>query len=418
MAPLIHGRDIVVVSQQPWDTALGSNCKDIAREFSRHNRVLYVNSPLDRNTVLRHRHEPAVQARLAVQRGEASALQAVAPNLWVLSPATLLESINWLPVGWLHTQANRLNNQRFARAIRAGLAQLDFQDFLLFNDNDIFRSFYLKELLAPDVSVYYSRDYVVAGGYWRKHGLHLEPALIAKSDVCVANSSYLADYCRRYNPQAHDVGQGCDELAPLPAGTPAPADLRALPGPVVGYVGAITSARLDLDVLRYLSAQRPQWSIVLVGPEDDVFKNSDLHGRPNVHFLGAKPVADLPAYVQHFDVCLNPQLVNQLTVGNYPRKIDEYLALGKPVVATRTEAMRTFEAHTYLAEGQENYLPLIEQALAEDDPSRQQRRRDFAATHTWPNSVARIYAAIAAHYAGRAAPARPVAHPSPLISAA
>jgi teichuronic acid biosynthesis glycosyltransferase TuaH len=418
MAPLIHGRDIVVVGQQPWDTALGSNCKDIAREFSRHNRVLYVNSPLDRNTVLRHRHEPAVQARLQVQRGEASALQAVAPNLWVLSPATLLESINWLPTGWLHTQANKLNNRRFARAIKSGLAQLNFQDFLLFNDNDIFRSFYLKELLQPEVSVYYSRDYVVAGGYWRKHGLHLEPALIAKSDVCVANSSYLANYCRSYNPQSHDVGQGCDELAELPAGTPAPADLRALPGPVVGYVGAITSARLDVEVLRYLSTQRPQWSIVLVGPEDDVFKRSDLHGRPNVHFLGAKPVADLPAYVQHFDVCLNPQLVNLLTVGNYPRKIDEYLALGKPVVATRTEAMRTFEHHTYLAENYEDYLPLIEQALAEDSPALQQQRRAFAATHTWPNSVARIYAAIAAHYAGRATPAQPAALTSQLISAA
>lgn len=418
MAPLIHGRDIVVVGQQPWDTALGSNCKDIAREFSRHNRVLYVNSPLDRNTVLRHQHEPAVQARLAVQRGEASALQAVAPNLWVLSPATLLESINWLPTGWLHKQANKLNNRRFARAIKAGLAQLNFQDFLLFNDNDIFRSFYLKELLQPDVSVYYSRDYVVAGGYWRKHGLHLEPALIAKSDVCVANSSYLATYCRSYNPQSHDVGQGCDELAELPAGTPAPPDLRALPGPVVGYVGALTSARLDLQVLRYLSQQRPQWSLVLVGPEDDVFKSSDLHSRPNVHFLGAKPVADLPAYVQHFDVCLNPQLVNQLTVGNYPRKIDEYLALGKPVVATRTEAMRIFADHTYLAENYEDYLPLIERALAEDSPGRQQRRRAFAATHTWPHSVARIYAAIAAHYASRAAPAPSAALTSQLISAA
>jgi teichuronic acid biosynthesis glycosyltransferase TuaH len=403
MAPLITGRDIVVVGQQPWDTALGSNCKDIAREFSRHNRVLYVNSPLDRNTVLRHRHEPAVQARLAVQRGEANGLQAVAPNLWVLSPNTVLESINWLPAGWLHRQVNKLNNKRFAQAIRSGLEQLSFQDFVLFNDNDIFRSFHLKELLAPKVSVYYSRDFVVAGGYWRKHGLKMEPALIAKSDVCVANSSYLADYCRLYNPQSFDVGQGCEALAEAPANEQAPADVRYLPSPIVGYVGALTSARLDLEVLRYLSEQRPQWSIVLVGPEDDVFKASNLHSLPNVHFLGAKPTNELASYVQAFDVCLNPQAVNLLTVGNYPRKIDEYLALGKPVVATRTEAMRTFEEHTYLAESKEDYLTLIERALAEDGPSQQQRRRDFAATHTWENSVARIYAAIAAHRAGPAA---------------
>ncbi|WP_254243985.1 glycosyltransferase [Hymenobacter sp. BRD128] len=162
-------------------------------------------------------------------------------------------------------------------------------------------------------------------------------------------------------------------------------------------------------MLRYLSEQRPQWSIALVGPEDDVFKASALHQRPNVHFLGAKPTSELASYVQSFDVCLNPQAVNLLTVGNYPRKIDEYLALGKPVVATRTEAMRTFEQHTYLAESKEEYLTLIERALAENNPSQQQERREFAATHTWENSVARIYAAIAAHQAGP-----PARRPAPL----
>ena len=392
MTPLLIGRDLVVVGQQPWDTTLGSNCKDLAREFARHNRVLYVDAPLDRNTVLRHRREPAVQARLRVLRGETSGLEAVAPNLWVLTPGVVLESINWLPPGGMHTWFNKLNNRRFAGAIRGGVQQLGFQDFILFNDNDIIRSFFLKELLRPAVSVYYSRDFLVAGGYWQRHGQHLEPAIIAKSDVCVANSEYLANYCRQFNPHSFDVGQGCDAL-PL---TDAPAALRQLPGPVVGYVGALTSARLDLDVLRLLSKQRPDWRIVLVGPEDDVFQASDLHQLPNVHFLGSQPTSELAAYVQSFDVCLNPQMVNALTVGNYPRKIDEYLLLGKPVVATRTEAMRPFAAHTYLADYPQDYLTLIEQALAEDSPARQASRRAFAATHTWENSVARIYAAIQA----------------------
>ena len=49
---IIQGRDIVIVGQQPWDTEIGSNCKNIALEFSKHNRVLYVNSPLDRFTLL------------------------------------------------------------------------------------------------------------------------------------------------------------------------------------------------------------------------------------------------------------------------------------------------------------------------------------------------------------------------------
>lgn len=392
---------MVVVGQQPWDTPIGSNCKDIALEFSKHNRVLYVNAPLDFNTVLRQRRTPAVQQRLRVVRGRAPALQPVAERLWVLTPGLVLDSINFLPGGWLHTLLNQLNNRCFARAIRRAMRELGFERPVLFNDNDIFRSFYLPELLKPDVSIYYSRDNMVATDYWRKHGLRLEPRLIAKSDVCVANSSYLADYCRQFNPHSFDVGQGCD-AAPAPpaaADQPAPPELDALHRPIIGYVGALVSSRLSLEVLQHLSEQRPDWNIVLIGPEDDAFRASALHRRPNVHFLGTRPPEALPYYIRHFDVCLNPQVVNDMTRGNYPRKVDEYLALGKPVVATRTEAMRLFEAHTYLAETPADYVRLIDQALWEDDVPRQQQRRAFAATHTWENSVAKIYQAVAAHYA-------------------
>lgn len=404
MATPLSGRDIVVVGQQPWDTQLGSNCKDIALEFSRHNRVLYVNSPLDRNTLLRQRRTAAVQSRLRVIRGETDGIELISNNLWVVNPSEILESINWLPASGIYSLLNKLNNRRFARSIQKAIAQLNFANVILFNDNDIFRSFYLKELLSPDVSIYYSRDFILAGGYWKKHGEQLEPQLIAKSDVCVANSSYLANYCKLYNPCAYDVGQGCDlSLAQQAQDAPCPADLQRLAGPVIGYVGALVSSRLDLEVLRYLSEQRPDWSIVLIGPEDKEFTSSALHGLPNVHFLGMKAPGELPAYVRHFDVCLNPQRLNLLTIGNYPRKVDEYLALGKPVVATRTEAMASFAAHVYLADNKEDYVRLIALALTQTGPSWQQQRRDFAATHTWENSVARIYQAVAEFYVQRRA---------------
>jgi glycosyltransferase involved in cell wall biosynthesis len=412
MPTLISGRNIVVVGQQPWDTPIGSNCKDIALEFSKHNRVLYVNAPLDRNTLLRQRRTPVVQQRLRVINGQEPAVQVVADNLWVLTPAVILESINWLPAA-LHTWFNKRNNRRFAGAIRRAMQELQFERFVLFNDNDIFRSFYLPELLQPEVSVYYSRDYMVSVDYWRKHGLRLEPQLIAKSDVCVANSSYLAAYCQQFNNHSFDVGQGCD--AALHTDAPVsdmPPELANIPRPVIGYVGALLSTRLSLEVLRHISQQRPDWSIVLVGPEDDTFKASDLHGRANVHFLGPRPPETLAPYIQHFDVCLNPQAVNDMTRGNYPRKVDEYLALGKPVVATRTETMGLFENHTYLAKTAQDYVALIAQALREDGPVRQQQRRAFAATHTWKNSVDRIYEAIAAHRSGHRSPATYIPRPA------
>jgi glycosyltransferase involved in cell wall biosynthesis len=91
---------------------------------------------------------------------------------------------------------------------------------------------------------------------------------------------------------------------------------------------------------------------------------------------------------------MNPQLVNDATRGNYPRKIDEYLAMGKPTLATATEAMDYFRDYTYLGSDVDEYIGLIERALAEDSPEKQQQRRSFATSHTWENNVAEIYRCI------------------------
>ncbi|MDE3143949.1 MAG: glycosyltransferase family 1 protein, partial [Bacteroidota bacterium] len=74
---MISGRDIVIVGQQPWDVEIGSNCKNIAEEMSKHNRVLYVNSPLDRITLYKHRTEPKVQKRLAVIKGKQNSIEII-----------------------------------------------------------------------------------------------------------------------------------------------------------------------------------------------------------------------------------------------------------------------------------------------------------------------------------------------------
>lgn len=392
---IFKGRDIVVVGQQPWDVEIGSNCKNIAIEFSRHNRVLYVNSALDRRHKVNHANDPKVKKRIDVVNGQADGLVELQENLWNLYPDEVIESINWMPHNFIYTFLNKINNKRFARSIDKAAKRLGFKNYILFNDDDLFKSFYLKELLKPAISIFYSRDFLLSVDYWKVHGKTMEPELIKKSDLCVANSTYLASYCRKYNPNSHYVGQGCDlEMFTNKQELATPADVVPIRKPVIGYVGALQSIRLDIELLAYVAKTKPEWSIVLVGPEDDVFKASNLHQIENIHFLGSKDPSTLPSYINSFDVCLNPQSINQVTIGNYPRKIDEYLAMGKPTVATRTEAMSVFEGHTYLGTTKEDYVTLIEKALTENNEEKQQQRIQFATAHTWENNVKEIYKAI------------------------
>ncbi|SKB82428.1 glycosyltransferase [Daejeonella lutea] len=391
----IKNRDIVIVGLQPWDVDLGSNCKNLAIEFSKSNRVLYVNSPLDRKTYWTKSNDPKVKKRINVIRGREKGLRKVDTNIWELYPDSMIESINWIKIPWVFDWLNKRNNLIISNSIRKAVQELNFEQIVLFNDNDIFRSFYLKDFLNPSCSVYYSRDFLLGVDYWAKHGKRIEPKLIAKSDLCVANSVFLARYCQQFNGNSFYVGQGCDFSIFNPKSAQViPAELRSLAGQIVGYVGALQSIRIDISIIEHLATCRPDWTIVLVGPEDETFKQSMLHSYKNILFTGPKPMELLPSYINAFAVCLNPQLVNQVTQGNYPRKIDEYLAMGKPVVATRTEAMQIFSNYTYLAENAIEYVELIDKALNDDSEELQISRRQFALTHTWENSANEIYNAI------------------------
>ncbi|WP_295124229.1 glycosyltransferase [uncultured Chitinophaga sp.] len=387
---MITGKDIVVVGMQSWDITIGSNCKNIAWELAKHNRVLYVNRALDRISAIRLRNEPDIQNRIKSLHGETDDIQQIAPQLWTLNPRTLLESANWMPTALLFDLFNKINNKRIAKQVAIAMERLGFKDVVLFNDNDFFRNFYMQELL-PGVqnTIYYIRDNLVSQPYFGKQGKRLEAKLMAKADLVVANSAYLADYARQHNPRSYDIGQGCEfELFTKPEVPGRPAELDGISSPIIGYVGALLTSRLDISILEHIASARPDWNIVLVGPEDENFQASSLHNLPNVHFTGSKPVSMLPAFIHYFDVCINPQALNAMTVGNYPRKVDEYLAMGKPVVATETVAMQMFAPYTYLCRNAEEYVQQIGLILSTPVSAEVvQNRIGFALSHTWENSV-------------------------------
>ncbi|MEM1336758.1 MAG: glycosyltransferase [Bacteroidota bacterium] len=390
---MIKGQHIIVMGIQAWDIEIGSNCKNIALEMAKNNTVLYVNPPMDRISRYRERHTAKIQKRLRIKRGQEEDLVQLSDSLWTLYPKTITESINFIKNKALFDFLNKRNARRFCFDIKTAIARLELQDYIIFNDSSMFLGQHIKDLLQPSFYVYYMRDYLTKNPYWRKNGLRLEPKLIQNADCVVNNSTLYAEYGKKFTSHSYMVGQGCDtslfndRLRKIEI----PNDLQSIPKPIIGYVGFLSSRRLSIGVLEAIAKARPDWSIVLVGPEDDQFNSSQLHEIDNIYFLGSRDASQLPNYIKGFDVAINPQRINEATMGNYPRKIDEYLAMGKPTVATATKAMEYFKAHTYLGETAEDYVYLIERALKENTKELEEQRRAFGLSHSWENNVNAIY---------------------------
>lgn len=388
----MKNRNFIFTGLQSWDIPIGSNAIDIAREMAKDNRVLYINSPLDMMTVYRNKSAAKADRRMDVMKKKQAALRRINENIWVLDCTFVTWSVNQLPDGWLFDAFNKRNNQLVFKYVRQVANDLKFENPIHFIDNDIYRSFYSKEILDPALSVYYRRDNLHPFPYWKKHVPRLEPKLIGKSDIVLCNSPQLAGFAKQFNRKTFDVGQGVDLSAYNPEHQGAiPADLDAIPGPRIGYIGDINSMRLDATLLYELAESRPQYSFVMIGNEDQCFQLHELHSLKNMYFTGSVAKSKVPDCMACMDVCINPQLVNDITMGNYPRKIDEYLAMGKPVVATRTGTMELFENHTYLCSSLSEYQQAIDRALEENSAEKQAKRIQFARSHSWQNNVQTIY---------------------------
>ena len=371
----------------------------MAYELSRYNRVLYINRALDRITVWRQRKNRQVQNHLQDIRKKRNNIIKIEEQLWVLNPATVLESINWIPSAWLHDELNLINNERLAEEINRAIKALGFSHPILINDNDFIRGRYLKDLVICDEYIFYLRDYLLGVRYFQRHGYRLEAETIHQATLVAANTAYLAGYASRWNTNCFDIGQGFrippEENKPLSDAMPD--DMRPISPPIIGYAGYISANRIDTEIVSSIADRLPHCSIVLVGAIDPAFPVRTLTHHPNIYFLGVKPFDQLKKYLRHFDVCINPQLVNETTRGNYPRKIDEYLIMGKPVVATRTEAMTLFEGHTHLCSTDTEWVSVIREILSHPgkygSAEEENRRMMFALKHTWRSSMERLGAA-------------------------
>ena len=379
--------NFVFVSLQPINTDRDSTSTCLAKELSKTHNVLYVNPPIDRKTLLSKSKDRYTQAHIDSIKNKKKKLTQLSDNLWMLQPSRIIESINWIPFTFIFKKLNWINNVRFAKDIKEALKELKFETFVLINDKDIFRSFYLKELLRPEKYIYLDRDYTIAMDYWKRHGTKLEPVLMQKSNAVVCNSNDFARRARQYNPNSFYIGNGFDTRQyDYNISVAEPEDLKNIPHPRIGYVGALLSLRLDLSLLIEMAKSKPNWSFVMVGSEDESFQKSELHSLTNVYFLGQKSTKEVPAYLEYFDVCINPQTVNDITKGNFPLKIVEYLAMAKPVVATATNTMKeVFSQHSYLADSCTSFIYQTEKALQENSDELRMKRINFVRQFSWEN---------------------------------
>ena len=212
-----------------------------------------------------------------------------------------------------------------------------------------------------------------------------EAALMAAADVVFTGGYQLFTRKRRHHRNVHLYGCGVDLAHYAEARNPAtliPADVASLPGPVLGYFGVVDE-RLDYALIEALADAFRNGSVVIIGPCAKV-DPATLPRRANLHWLGQRAYADLPAYTKAFDVCLMPFALNDATENINPTKTLEYMAAGKPVVSTAVaDVVRHFSPIVAVGHTHEEFIALANDACSYPDETLIARGIKRAESATW-----------------------------------
>jgi glycosyltransferase involved in cell wall biosynthesis len=157
--------------------------------------------------------------------------------------------------------------------------------------------------------------------------------------------------------------------------------IEAIPRPRLGYFGAIEPWLVDQELIKRAARERPRWQWVFVGNKS---RGMGIESLPNVHFLPPVPYDELPRYAAGFDVCVLPWETEQaFTSYGSAIKVREYLATGKPVVISPLPEYEHLSGVLRIARSREDFLRLVEDALADADADAARSRQEAVRAGTW-----------------------------------
>ncbi|HUR10797.1 MAG TPA: glycosyltransferase [Flavitalea sp.] len=389
--------DIICFSLSRWDAAISSPALSLAKEFARNNRVFFVEHPFSWKDYLKGKDTKEVQLRkTALLKGKKpfSNPSILPPNLTIATPELTLP-INFLPPGKVYEKFSLANDRVVLKVIRKMIREYDIREFIYVN---FFDPYFLRKLpddIRPLRTVYQSMDDISQVAYSNRHGTRLEEEIIRNFDYTLCTSKELVRLKSPFSaevyfhPNAADISifqKAVEEVLPKPA------ELQNIKNKIIGFTGSI-EYRSDFELLKKIAVHHSDKTLFFVGPVNtNEHQEVGLDKMSNVIFAGPRTITELPAYLQYFDCTIIPYRKTVLTKSIYPLKINEYLAAGKPVIATHfSDDIYSFRDVAYIVNSHDAFIKAIDVAIDDNNPEKIAARQKVASQNTWTARVEQFW---------------------------
>jgi uncharacterized SAM-binding protein YcdF (DUF218 family)/glycosyltransferase involved in cell wall biosynthesis len=381
----VNQYDVVCISSIDWDFIWQGHQEIMSRLAASGHRVLFIENTGVRPPRLSDL--PRMASRLRNWRKGTKGFREERPNLFIHSPIVVPLPYSRI-AKWLNQRILMRGINGWMRAVGATRPVVwTFLPTPLARD--------LIKAIDPALAIYYCIDDLASSSLEARKIVKSEQALFREADLVFVTSERLRQRAAQFSDRVHlfpfAVNLAVFEKS-REARETVPADLAALKHPIAGYVGGLHQW-VDQDLLVEIATRLPKVNFALIGPEQtDV---SRLKALPNMHLFGQRAHADLPRYVSGFDCGLVPYRITEYTANVYPTKLNEYLVMGIPVVATDLAEIRRFNSEhgpiVQVAESAEDYANQVTRAVAAVPLSSEVSRRiEVAESNSWERRLEKM----------------------------
>jgi glycosyltransferase involved in cell wall biosynthesis len=217
--------------------------------------------------------------------------------------------------------------------------------------------------------------------------------IIEKADIIFTQTKFHLENIKEINPQTYLIPNAVDYNIYIQSNNREDllSDIESIKKPILGFIGRYNSKYIDNVLMSKVAESFPDCSLVLIGSFIDYEDYKHFRGYRNFYLLGLKPLNQIPAYLQFFDVCLLPLKIEANKRMGSPLKLYDYLASGKPIVATKVSGTEDFGDVVFLAENHEEFIIGIKTSLNENDLSMHTKRIEKARENTWAHRTEQVW---------------------------
>lgn len=381
---MIEGKDIICIANTTWYGEYMKSTVQIMSRLAQKNRVLFIEYPFTWKDVvmtLSGKQKAPVKKMLGLNKRLTTIKTENNSNLYHLVVPPVLP-VDFIRNDTIFQSLFNLNTFFYKKKILQSMKKLGIKNPLVITAYNPFYGLTMIGKLNEIINVYYCYD----GIGTRRHGKRIfaiDETFSKKVDAIITTSDYINKDKKKFNKNSFVVKNGVDYETFRKF---AKKELTTNKRKTVGYIGSLDH-RFDIETVEFAVNQLKNYDFHFTGNLRNQAIKQRLAGYPNVSFFDPVPPNKVPALLATYDVGIIPYIVNEINKNIYPLKINEYMAVGVPVVMTAFANLPEFEKVVSTASNKEEFVQMLKNETGNDNTESIQNRILFAKSNSWDNKA-------------------------------